>query len=118
MNEMLNLKRFRQTYKLTQAEAAASIGIDQRQWNRYENGKNEIPVRYLKAICQTHNVSADWILGITGGEMKMRKQIIETEEAISIVNQYWNELGETISDRAREIIIERIEMASYDIEEE
>lgn len=64
MDQLVNLKQFRQEFKLTQAAAAESIGIDQRQWNRYENGKNEIPIRYLKAICEKYNVSADWLLGL------------------------------------------------------
>lgn len=64
MEELVNLKQFRQTLKLTQAAAAEGIGIDQRQWNRYENGKNELPLRYFKAICQTYKVSADWLLGL------------------------------------------------------
>ena len=66
----VNLKQFRQKMKLTQAEAAQGIGIDQRQWNRYENGKNEIPVRYLKAICRNYKVSADWLLELNGEEEK------------------------------------------------
>lgn len=60
----VDLKRFRKQYKLTQSKAAEGIGIDQRQWNRYENGKNDIPVRYVKAICHKYNVSADWLLEI------------------------------------------------------
>lgn len=68
MEQLVNLKQFRQKYNLTQTAAAESIGIDQRQWNRYENGKNEISVRYLKAICETHNVSADWLLGLNNQE--------------------------------------------------
>lgn len=64
MEILVNLKRFRQKFKLTQSAAAEGIGIDQRQWNRYENGKNEIPVRYVKAICQKWTVSADWLLGL------------------------------------------------------
>lgn len=64
MEQLVNLKQFRQTCKLTQAAAAEGIGIDQRQWNRYENGKNELPLRYFKAICQTYKVSADWLLGL------------------------------------------------------
>lgn len=64
MEELVNLKQFRQKLNLTQSAAAAGIGIDQRQWNRYENGKNELPIRYLKAICTTYKVSADWILGL------------------------------------------------------
>lgn len=62
MEQTVNLKRFRQKLKITQDMAARAIGIDQRQWNRYENGKNEIPVRYLKEICIQFEVSADWLL--------------------------------------------------------
>ena len=64
MTELVNLKQFRQKMKLTQAAAAESIGIDQRQWNRYENGKNEMPIRYLREICKKYKVSADWLLGL------------------------------------------------------
>ena len=59
------LKEFRKKHKLSQREVAESIGIDQRQWSRYENGINEFPVRYLKLICEKYNISADEILGIT-----------------------------------------------------
>ena len=62
MEAIVNLKRFRQEYKVTQAEAAEKIGIDQRQWSRYENGNNDLPVRYLKDICVVFGVSADWLL--------------------------------------------------------
>ncbi len=68
MEQLVNLKQFRQKLNLTQAAAAERIGIDQRQWNRYENGINDIPVRYLKAICIEFDVSADWLLGINQEE--------------------------------------------------
>ena len=64
MEQLVNLKRFRQKLNLTQATAAEGIGIDQRQWSRYESGINELPVRYLKDICITFGVSADWLLEI------------------------------------------------------
>lgn len=64
MEIQVNLKRFRQKFKLTQAQAAEAIGIDQRQWNRYENGINDMPIRYFKAICIKYNISADWLLEI------------------------------------------------------
>lgn len=59
------LKEFRKKYKISQKEAAESIGIDQRQWSRYENEINEFPIRYLKMICRKYNISADWLLGLT-----------------------------------------------------
>lgn len=62
MTQTVNLKRLRNKLGLSQSKIAESIGIDQRQWNRYENGKNEIPVRYLKDLCTKHKISADWLL--------------------------------------------------------
>lgn len=61
---LVYLKEFRERFGLTQKEAAASIGIGQRQWSRYENGINEFPIRYLKQICQIYNISADELLGL------------------------------------------------------
>lgn len=60
----VKLKEFREMYELSQREAAESIGIDQRQWSRYENGINEFPTRYLVQLCKIYHVSADWILGL------------------------------------------------------
>lgn len=64
MSQYVKLKQFRQKRKLTQAAAAEAIGIDQRQWNRYENGKNEMSIKYLREICIKFNVSADELLAI------------------------------------------------------
>lgn len=62
MQKYINLKAFRTELNLTQKEAAESIGIDQRQWSRYENGKNELPLRYFIELCHKHRVSADWFI--------------------------------------------------------
>lgn len=61
---LIYLKDFRSKYGLTQKEAAESIGIDQRQWSRYENETNEFPLRYLKELCLKYNESADFLLGL------------------------------------------------------
>ena len=58
------LKEFRKKHKISQTKAAESIGIDQRQWSRYEQGKNELPIRYLKALCTYWGESADTLLGL------------------------------------------------------
>lgn len=68
MKQTVDLKRFRQKFNLTQAAAAERIGIDQRQWNRYENGINELPIRYLLAICNAFHISADWLLETEFGD--------------------------------------------------
>lgn len=64
MQNEIRLKDFREMFQLTQKQAGESIGIDQRQWNRYENGINEMPVRYIRQLCTKHNVDANWLLGL------------------------------------------------------
>lgn len=66
---LVYLKNFRNKFSLTQKEAAESIGIDQRQWSRYENETNEFPIRYLKELCLKYKVSADLILGINNNNI-------------------------------------------------
>lgn len=75
---LVYLKEFRKAYNLTQKEAAESIGIDQRQWSRYENETNEFPIRYLKDLCLKYNVSADFLLGLD--KVKSRPDQTQTYE--------------------------------------
>lgn len=112
MEQLVNLKQFRQKHKITQTAAAEAIGIDQRQWNRYENGKNEIPVRYIKAICEAFNISADDLIGNekNNDTHKLAKLIEETKELLS-----WAEYQEHISEEATDILLENLERIIADL---
>ena len=59
------LVQARQKAAMTQAQVAQALMIPQQQYSRYENGKNEIPIRYVVALCRLYGVSADWLLGLT-----------------------------------------------------
>lgn len=64
------LKRFRKRTGLNQTEFAEKININQRQYSRYETGKNSMPVEYAIAICKTFDVSADYLLGLSDIDKK------------------------------------------------
>lgn len=120
---LVNLKQFRQNLKISQATAAEGIGIDQRQWNRYENGINELPVRYLKAICTTYGVSADTLLNLnignvnfTKGGRDMDKFAKLFDEVIDIIN--WAVEQHHINDDAATVLIRNIGSAKDEIENE
>lgn len=49
---------------LAQREVAEILNIPQQQYSRYENGKNEIPVRYIITLCRFYCISSDWLLGL------------------------------------------------------
>ncbi len=59
------LKQIRKEHGESQAQIAQYLQIPQTQWQRYETGKNELPLRYLVAFCRRYEVSADYILGLT-----------------------------------------------------
>lgn len=62
------IKQFRQENNITQAQVAKTLGISQQQYFKYEKGINELPIRYLSAICKAYGISADWLLGLSNGQ--------------------------------------------------
>lgn len=58
------LAEIRRHAGISQQKVAAALDIPQQQYCRYENGQNEIPVRYVIALCKFYDVSADWLLGL------------------------------------------------------
>lgn len=59
------MKLCRINNKETQTETAEALGIVQQHYSKYETGKMEINVRYLKKLCEHWNVTADYLLGLT-----------------------------------------------------
>ena len=67
MNKILklyNLKKIRKEKGFTQAEIAEALEIPQQQYSRYENCKNEIPVRYIIELSKIYKVSTDELLSL------------------------------------------------------
>lgn len=67
MDYTQRLRDLRADHDMSQAAIAAAIGIDQKQYSRYETGINELPLRYLVKLCQAYQVSADYLLGLPRG---------------------------------------------------
>ncbi len=59
------IKFVRDCKNITQKSVAEALNIKPQQYERYENGKNVMPITYLANICKFLNVSADYILGLT-----------------------------------------------------
>ena len=59
------LKDLREDNDFTQKYIAKLLGIDQRQYSRYETGKYEMPLEYLIKLCKLYNVSLDYIVGLS-----------------------------------------------------
>lgn len=61
------LKQLRIDNDLFQKDVAKVLKIDQQYYSRYENGKNELPIRHLRTLCIFYGVSADYILDLPEG---------------------------------------------------
>lgn len=59
------LRDLREERGLTQMEISGILGIKQQQYSKYENGHNELPLRYLTTMADYYNVPVDYLLGRT-----------------------------------------------------
>lgn len=57
------LKEIRQSQKLTQKQVAAALNITERQYQRYEGGKQTTTLENLIALADYFGVSLDYLVG-------------------------------------------------------
>lgn len=57
------IKDTREDKDLSQKEVAEALGINFRQYSRYETGINQIPVNYLIKLADFYHVTTDYLLG-------------------------------------------------------
>ena len=62
MNYLQKLKSYRKAANLTQQEVAELLQIPQSQIVRYEQGKNELPLRYLIQLCKIYGITPNDLL--------------------------------------------------------
>lgn len=67
MTYTTRLKAIREDNDESQRDIAAYLKMSQSQYQKYETGKNAMPIRYLIEICKHYNVSADYLLGLPKG---------------------------------------------------
>lgn len=65
LERLTRLGELRCENKLSQDKVAELLNITRSQYTLYETGKREIPVKYLRVLARTYNVSIDYIVGET-----------------------------------------------------
>ena len=63
MEYVANLRHYRQNAGMTQQQVAETLQIPRTQLVRYEQGKNELPIRYLIELCKLYNTTPNDMLG-------------------------------------------------------
>ena len=71
MNYRQRIRDLREDADKTQTQIADYLGTSQTMYARYERGANEMPIRYLVALCKYYQVSADYILGFTNVKISL-----------------------------------------------
>ena len=60
------LKEARRIAGFTQKEVATKLLMTQQQYSRFENGIFELNYEQIVFLCKLYDVSADFLLGLTG----------------------------------------------------
>lgn len=63
MDYIAKLQEARKKAGYSQYDVAEKLNIPQPQISRYEQEKNELPIRYLIEFCRLYNVTPNWVLG-------------------------------------------------------
>lgn len=93
------LKLLRMNKGLTQSKFAKEIGKSELCIRKWEAGVRFPNSKAIISICEKFNVSADWLLGLTDGDveklvekdLEYLKQLI-SEQGIDIKNIDWGEI--------------------------
>ncbi len=65
MKQFERIRSLREDKDLTQQQLADHLFVTQRTYSRYENGEHSVPVDILIELAAFHEVSVDYILGLT-----------------------------------------------------
>lgn len=60
-----NIRDLREDNDITQKEMARLLNCSQQVYSNYELGQRDIPTNILIRLAEIHNVSVDYILGLT-----------------------------------------------------
>ena len=61
------IRALREDRDFTQQQIVEVLGIKQASYSQYELNKRELPICFLKRLCEYYGVSADYILNLPEG---------------------------------------------------
>ncbi len=103
---MKNLFKIRMEKKMSQVNLSTKLGVSQETISAYESGRSYPSVEMLLKLCNTFNVSSDFLLDKTDVRMPVNKLIIENlnNNELEILSIY-RELTVSKKERALGILI-------------
>ena len=58
------LKDMREDHDMTQSQIAELLGTAREQYNKYETGRQELPMHHFITLAKYYNVSLDYLAGL------------------------------------------------------
>lgn len=59
------IRALREDMDISQTKMAGMLSMSQTGYSKYETGENDVPTQILIKLAKIHNVSIDYILGIS-----------------------------------------------------
>ena len=72
MDYRQRLKNTREDRDLTQEFVGKLLNKSQQGYNHIETGRAELKIDDLKVLCKFYNLSADYLIGLTDSEEKLK----------------------------------------------
>ena len=72
MDYRTRIRNVREDRDLTQAQIGKILNKSQQGYNHIEAGRAELKIEDLAKLCEFYNLSADYLIGITDEEKKLR----------------------------------------------
>ena len=112
-----SITKIRKARGYSQAQIAQILQTTQQQYSKYEQGKQEIPVRHIKTLCDFYHVTANKLIGIetfmTEDESNNKFQKL-FDQTIDLIQ--WAAYQEHITEDAETILMENFERIKEEIE--
>lgn len=67
------LRDLRDDHDMTQADVARLLNTVREQYNKYETGKQELPMHHFITLARFYNVSLDYLAGLTDTPRKLNR---------------------------------------------
>ena len=68
------LRDLREDHEKSQGEIAQVLNMPRQQYNRYETGKQELPMHHFRTLARYYNVSLDYIAGLVDEPIRLSEQ--------------------------------------------
>ena len=72
MDYRTRLKNVREDRDYTQAQIGKVLSKSQQGYNHIEAGRAELKIEDLKLLCRFYNLSADYLIGLSDNENKIK----------------------------------------------